>query len=527
MTRAADPLRELLDRLADGAPIDWDRAGGADTPLLDALYTLDAVRNAYQRIGAADGPDTQALFQWGHLAVLEKIGSGTTADVYRAWDPGLSTAVALKLLRPDAAAAGLRSEEFLREGRILARLSQRNVLRVYGAAVHDGRPGIWNEWIEGRTLDAIVEADGPFGSTEAAHIGLELCAGAGAIHAAGVLHGDIKASNAMRARGGRIVLTDLGAAGTPDVLNASLHTQATRAYLSPQAHDGAPRSTADDLYALGVLLHFLVTGTYPQDGASRVRELAPHIEPRLAKTIDRALSAEPETRYVDAQEFADSLRACLGFTAASGKPRTQRGLIAALVALFALVAGFTAWTILRTQAWNTEIELVRRTGTGSESLRDGARLRVGDRIDLTLTTNRPTWAYVFNEDAAGDFHVLFPLTGLELSNPLPANATVTLPGRQGARTLSWEVSDANGREEFLVLLAQQPLERLDLRLAALPAVAIADAERGVGRARANPPGALRLRGEHLNTLLTELGGELADAERVRLRAWRFNDPSAD
>ena len=140
MTRADDPLRELLDRIADGGAIDWDRAGGTDAPLLDALYTLDAVRNAYQRIGAAEAPHTQALFHWGHLAVLEKIGSGATAEVFRAWDPGLSTTVALELLRPEAAAAGLRSQEFLREGRLLARLSQRNVLRVYGAAVHDGRP---------------------------------------------------------------------------------------------------------------------------------------------------------------------------------------------------------------------------------------------------------------------------------------------------------------------------------------------------------------------------------------------------
>ena len=127
----------------------------------------------------------------------------------------------------------------------------------------------------------------------------------------------------------------------------------------------------------------------------------------------------------------------------------------------------------------------------------------------------------------GDFHVLFPLTGLELSNPLPAGKAVTLPGRQGARTLSWEVSDASGREEFLVLLAREPLAKLDQRLATLPAAAIAEPQRGVARARANPPGDLRLRGEHLNTLLAELGDELKDGDRVHLRAWRFNEPPGD
>ncbi|MGH8173229.1 MAG: serine/threonine-protein kinase [Rhodanobacteraceae bacterium] len=526
MTQASDPLRELLDRIADGGAIDWDQAGATEAPLLDALYTLDAVRNAYQRIGAADAPQTQALFHWGHLAVQEKIGSGATAEVYRAWDPGLSTTVALKLLKPEAAAAGLRSDEFLREGRLLARISQRNVLRIYGAAVHDGRPGLWNECIDGRTLDAIVEADGPLAASETAHIGLELLAGLRAIHAEGLLHGDIKASNAMRARGGRIVLTDLGACGTADALNASLCTQATPAYLSPQAQDGAPRGKADDLYALGVLLHFLATGAYPREGARRVRDTAPKTDPQLAAVIDRALDPEPQRRFADAEQFADALRASLGVVAVHEKAPPQRALIGIVAVLLALAAGF-AWWSLRTPAWHADVELVRRTDTGNETLRDGAQLHVGDRVELTLTTNRPTWAYVFNEDSHGDFHVLFPLAGLELSNPLPENKSVVLPGRQAARSLSWEVSDASGREEFLVLLANAPLATLEQRLATLPSAAIAEPQRGVAKTRVNPPGDLRLRGEHLNTLLAGLGDALKDGERVRLRAWRFNERASE
>ena len=127
---------------------------------------------------------------------------------------------------------------------LLAQISQRNVLRVYGAAVHDGRPGLWSEWIEGRTLDAIVAADGPLADAEAAYVGREVCAALVATHAAGLLHGDVKASNVMRARGGRIVLTDLGAAGAPDAVNASLRTQATPMYLSPESRNGAVRGKA-------------------------------------------------------------------------------------------------------------------------------------------------------------------------------------------------------------------------------------------------------------------------------------------
>jgi len=521
-----DRLRDLLDRFADGDAVDWNRVRGAEATLLDGLHTLDAVRSAYRRIGGSEELHERSLFQWGPLAAIEKIGSGTSAEVYRAWDSGLATMVALKLLRPEAAAAGLGNAEFLHEGRMLARISQRNVLRVYGAAVHDGRPGIWNEWVEGRALDAIVAADGPLGAEEAAHIGGELCAGLAAIHAAGLLHGDVKASNAMRARGGRIVLTDLGAAGKPDAINASLCTQATPAYLSPQARDGAPRAQGDDLYALGVLLHFLLTGAYPENGASRLRELRPDIDRNLATVVERALDARSAHRYADAHAFADALRASRGEASARTKMPRRRAIAATLAIVVAALAGLGWWN-LRAAPWKPEIELVRRTDAGTEPLRDGARLGIGDRVDLMLSTNHAAWVYVLNEDARGDFHVLFPLAGLALSNPLSVGDAITLPGHQGTRSLSWEVSSAGGREEFLVLVSRAPLARLDQRLAPLPAASIGEVERGLTRTRANPPAELSLRGAHLNEVLAELDEDLADPLRVRVRAWRFNDATAD
>ena len=523
---ASDPtVPELIARIADGEPIDWNRALATDPTLLDALHTLDQVRSAYQRIGATQAPRTPALFEWGSLSVLEKIGVGATAEVYRAWDPGLETTVALKLLRPEAAAAGLRSQEFLGEGRVLAQLSQRNVLRVYGAAVHDGRPGLWSEWIEGRTLEAIVAAEGPLADAEAAYVGHELCAALATIHAAGLLHGDVKASNVMRARGGRIVLTDLGAAGAPDAINASLSTQATPAYLSPESRSGAARGKADDLYALGVLLHFLLTGAYPRDGASRLRELKPDMSRGLADTVERALDVRPEARFADAPAFTDALRADLvGQSRAPARPRA-RWLAIAVAAGTALAIGVGAWLFTNVRAWAPDIELSRRADGGAQALRSGDRLRPGDRIDLTVSTTQPTWIYVLNEDARGDVHVLFPVAGLELANPIPAGRAITLPGRRGAQTLSWEVSGTGEREEFLVLLARTRLDRLDRRLDALPAATVGEAERGVTHARPGPPVAVRLEGEHLNAVLADLAGELADPERARARAWRFNEAS--
>jgi tRNA A-37 threonylcarbamoyl transferase component Bud32 len=518
---AGDARDDLVERLLDGRPIDWSSATSNDAALLEALHTLDQVRMAYQRIGAASAPHAPVLFHWGPLAVQEKIASGASADVYKAWDAALATPVALKLLRPEAAAAGLRSDEFLREGRLLARISQRNVLRVYGAAVHDGRPGLWNEWIEGRTLDAIVAADGPFADGEATHVGLELCNALAAIHAAGLVHGDVKASNVLRERGGRIVLADLGAAGAPDALNASLRTQATPAYLSPQSRDGAPRAAADDLYALGVLLHFLLTGAYPQDGHG-LRELKPTIDARVAVAIARALSPDPRERPASAVAFADMLRAADSEPAPA--PKRPLGIAFAAAALLLALVSAGAWWNLRRSGWQEHAELARITASGTELLRDGAALRLGDRIQLTLSASRPTWAYVLNEDEVGSFHVLFPLPALAQANPLPADVETQLPGRQGGRALSWEVSNAGGGEEFLVVLADRPLPAFERRLAAYAVASVDGAERGVGRVAADRIANVRLKGTHLNALLSESDDELADTRHVRVLAYHFEAP---
>jgi tRNA A-37 threonylcarbamoyl transferase component Bud32 len=515
----------LFDRLVDGEPIDWGRATASDTALLDALHTLDQVRSAYQRIGTAPAPNAPTLFQWGPLAVQEKIGSGASAEVYRAWDAGLATTVALKLLRPEAAAAGLRSDEFLHEGRLLARLSQRNVLRVYGAAVHDGRPGLWNEWIDGRTLDAIVAADGPFADAEAAHIGIELCAALAAIHAAGLLHGDVKASNVMRARGGRIVLADLGAAGAPDTLNGSLRTQATPAYLSPQSRDGAPRAASDDLYALGVLLHFLLTGAYPRERGKSLRELKPTIGAALAEVVERALSPDPQRRYANAHAFGDALLATQGGGRTAQHRNANRASLAIAAILLATALAAGAWWTSRATGWQQQVELTRRTDTGSEPLRDGAELRIGDRIGLSLSSNRRTWAYVLNEDQSGALHVLFPLASLAQANPLPADAATRLPGQQGDRALSWEVSSSGGREEFLVILADHPLQGLEHRLAGYAAATSESPQRGVGRISGEPLANVRVKGVQLNALLSESSAELADTRHVRVLAYHFGTPA--
>src|SRR5262249_5258595 len=146
-----------------------------------------------------------------HLRVLERLGSGSYGDVYRAWDTRLHCDVALKLARPMRGMPSFDESRALREARMLARVQHRNIVKVFGADSHDGRFGLWMELISGRTLAETVETQGPMGAQEAAHIGIEVCHALAAVHAAGLLHRDVKATNVMRENGGRIVLMDFGA----------------------------------------------------------------------------------------------------------------------------------------------------------------------------------------------------------------------------------------------------------------------------------------------------------------------------
>ena len=144
--------------------------------------------------------------RWGHLDLLNIVGRGSYGMVYRAWDTRLERLVALKLFH-GASDPG----KVMQEGRMLARIRHENVVSVYGADVVDGVAGIWMELVHGKTLDSIIKASGPLPAREAAAVGADVARALGAVHAAGLLHCDVKAQNVVRESGGRVVLMDFGA----------------------------------------------------------------------------------------------------------------------------------------------------------------------------------------------------------------------------------------------------------------------------------------------------------------------------
>jgi len=267
-----DPQRttigDAFHAIADGTPLAWRDLETTDPGQLDVLHLLDDIANAYRARPDAPPPRRDVLFRWGGLEAEQRLGAGSYGDVHRAFDPWLGRHVALKLFR-SAGSGGLD------EARRLARLRHRNVLSVYGCGVHDGRAGLWSELVEGRTLADAIAADGAFSREEALRVGRDLAQALAAVHAAGIVHGDVKAENVMRESGGRVVLMDFGAGGEQRLLASQRLISGTPRYLPPEVLDGAPIGIASDIYALGVLLFFLLSGRLPYAAAeaNALREL--------------------------------------------------------------------------------------------------------------------------------------------------------------------------------------------------------------------------------------------------------------
>ena len=332
-------LARLAEAVADDTPVDWDAATRtADSGQVEALRAIASVAAAFrtttpglqaERDLASTlelGESRPTLFRWGHLEAVELLGSGAFGEVFRAHDPLLDRAVALKLRRTDAPWRNGERSGFIREARTLAKLRHPNVVTVHGADVHDGRVGLWTDLVEGHTLEERLAFEGAMDAREAALVGIDLCAALAAVHAAGLVHGDVKASNVMRERGGRIVLMDFGAGGTIDPSRSDgTALWGTPLALAPEVLHGARPSPASDIYALGVLLHRLVCGRYPfqagnlgdllevQTRGERkpLAELCPSLPSAFVEVVERALAPTPAGRWQSAVAMRRGLESFL------------------------------------------------------------------------------------------------------------------------------------------------------------------------------------------------------------------------
>ncbi|RZI87133.1 MAG: serine/threonine protein kinase, partial [Microbacterium sp.] len=226
-------------------------------------------------------------------ALGELVGSGGMADVYRATDGVLGREVAIKMLRATTTDDTARVR-FDSEARTLASLNHPGLVTVLDAGVHEDRPFLVMELIDGPTLAERLRTAGPLDAAQLDVLGVQLAQALGYAHANGVIHRDVKPSNILLCADGRAVVTDFGIARL--VSDASAHTQTgdvigSPAYLSPEQVNGSAPTTAVDVYALGLVLLESATNVRAYPGTPMEAALARlTTPPPIPDTLDAGLA---------------------------------------------------------------------------------------------------------------------------------------------------------------------------------------------------------------------------------------------
>src|SRR5437660_7536017 len=244
------------------------------------------------------------------------LGQGGFAAVFRAYDPFLDRDVAIKVLDPSLAVDAAREEQFLHEARTIAAAEHPHIVPLYSAGSTGGLPYPGRRLLPGQSLkDRIAEGKAP--AAEAARVGLECARALAAAHAVGVVHRDIKPGNILLDANGNATVTDFGIALVTSRPAGELlgSTTGTPLYMSPEQSLGEQVDGRSDVYALGVVLYEMLTGTCPFSGRNATEVIAKHIsapipkvserEPQmpvvLVRLVDRMLSKEPAGRPTAAE----------------------------------------------------------------------------------------------------------------------------------------------------------------------------------------------------------------------------------
>jgi len=321
------------------------------------------------RSGTTSGFDgTPGRVVAGRYELGRLLGAGGMGRVYEAADRELGIRVALKALREELTDDPSALERLRREALLARSIAHPSVCRVFDLGREDtpGGPAYFltMELIEGVPLDEVVLRRGPFPEADVARLGAQLARGLAAVHAAGVVHRDVKSSNVLlvgEAEAARVVLADFGLARSPmdpgGRLTQSGWLVGTPESMSPEQLEGAPATPASDQFSLGAVLYEMATGRRPfQAGATGItevarrlyesprppRELRPEISTRLSDAILRCLARRPEDRFESATRVAETLEQIEVSPPPSEPAGSER---------WALVAGATAAVLIGALTW--------------------------------------------------------------------------------------------------------------------------------------------------------------------------------
>ncbi len=261
----------------------------------------------------------------GRYQLLEKIGMGGMAIVYKAMDDLLNRYVAIKILREEYK----ENEEFIRrfkvESQAAASLSHQNIVQIYDVGEEDGIHYIVMELLEGETLKSYMKAKGErLSRKEAMNFSMQICRALEHAHSKHVVHRDIKPHNIVLTESGKIKVADFGiarAANNNTTVDSITHAVGSAHYLSPEQARGGYTDHKSDIYSLGVVMYEMFTGQLPFDAEESISIVMQHIheEPPLPSEIDpdipegieaiimRAMSKEQRLRYENATQILEDL----------------------------------------------------------------------------------------------------------------------------------------------------------------------------------------------------------------------------
>lgn len=275
----------------------------------------------------------------GGCTLSELIGKGGMGSVYKGYHQTLHTTVAIKLLSSKLTNDYESIERFFREARSIAKLDHENLVRVLNVGEEKGQYFIIMQYVDGKTLKALLKEKGPLPVPYAVNYMLQSCRGLQEAHNKSIIHRDIKPDNLMVTQEGRIKITDFGLAREVDT-SASLTQQGeilgSPYYMSPEQCKGK-KDLVDhrtDIYSLGATFYHLLSGCPPftaetpilimmkhvKEPAPPLLSEAPHLPPNLAQIVDRMMLKNREDRYSSCLELEQELKRCFGMDAVEIKP---------------------------------------------------------------------------------------------------------------------------------------------------------------------------------------------------------------